>query len=115
MKRILGVLVLSAITSLLPAYAQDQKPQTPMNNNDLGSDGLYVGKYYQGGVIYWLDPDRSYKHGLIADISDASNSHITSYAWDATPPSKTKATGNEVYTGKANTQLIITAIGSTRA
>jgi len=100
MKRILGVLILSTITSFLPAYAQE---------------GLQVGKYYQGGVIYWLDPDRSYEHGLIADISDASSSHTTSYAWDTTPPSKTKATNDEVYTGKANTQLIITAIGSTRA
>lgn len=80
-----------------------------------GANNLSIGDYYQGGVIYWLDEAQAYKHGLIADIKDTSSANTTSYAWDTTPPTQTKATGNKVYTGKTNTQAIITAIGATRA
>ncbi len=105
MKKTIGTLLLLTSSSFLTVYAA--------NSSSHPSDGLYVGAYYQGGVIYWLDSKKLYRHGLIMDIKDAPDT--SGYAWDTTPPSKTGANGDQPYAGKINTQIIITTIGSKRA
>ncbi|HEX4045033.1 MAG TPA: DUF1566 domain-containing protein [Gammaproteobacteria bacterium] len=106
MKKILGILVLVTSSAFLTAYAA-------ISGSNTKADNLYVGAYHQGGVIYWLDPEKQYQHGLIVDINDAPSA--SGYAWDTTPPGKTGAIGDKPYAGKANTQTIIATIGSKRA
>lgn len=106
MKKTIGLLLLVASGAFLSL-------NTANASSDTKSDKLSVGDYYQGGVIYWLDSKKSNEHGLIVDINDAPDAK--GYAWDTTPPSKTGATGDMPYAGKANTQTIIAAIGADRA
>ena len=120
MKKIAGTIILLTSMASFSAYAADPASneaaaQTQSNNVSSSSDKITLGSFYQGGVIYWLDPEKSYKHGLIADINDAPNSLKAGYSWDTNPPSKTNATNDNDYAGKIDTTTIIKAIGTTRA
>src|SRR5579872_6036701 len=103
MKKTIELLILLAGSVSCLVHATNSTPSGILN----------IGDYYQGGVIYWLDSAKANKHGLIVDINDAP--HSSAYAWDTSPPSKTQALDDKIYTGKNNTQLIISAIGSARA
>lgn len=104
MKKNIGLFLI-----LVASIAFANKPES----NNSSTSGVHVGSYYQGGIVFWLDSARAYKHGLIVDIKDAP--HAPGYAWDTNPPSLTGAKGDKAYAGKANTQAIIAAIGDTRA
>ena len=106
MKKTIGLLLLVTSSAFLSV-------NTANATSNSQSDKLSVGDYYQGGVIYWLEPKRSEQHGLIIDIKDAPDAK--GYAWDTTPPSKTGATDNKPFGGKTNTQTIIAAIDAKRA
>lgn len=77
-----------------------------------GAGGLHVGDYYQGGVIFWLDPTQSYQHGLIADISDQDGA----FQWSNKTTIKTDAINNGAYAGKnslgGNTFIILRSLGA---
>lgn len=82
-----------------------------------GVAGHFLGEYFGGGVVFWVDPTSSTgnQHGLIADIKDRSGT----YEWDTqSGGSTTGATGNSAYTGKnspgGNTYIILHTIGATR-
>lgn len=73
-----------------------------------------IGQYYQGGVIFWLDPTLKYQHGLIADIKDQPGGNTATNApnW-ANPDYSTFITPNTgAYGGKTNTTAIIFALGT---
>ncbi len=78
-----------------------------------GASGHFVGEFYQGGVIYWLDPSASPAiHGLIADIADQSGT----FQWSVASTT-TGATLNGAYQGKNsgtfNTAKILATPGTT--
>jgi len=98
-----------AIFFLCCAASSFAKAEDTAAKSDSGK--FVPGAFQQGGVIFWLDPAKSYDHGLIADIKDASTSAGTTFAWDTQAPSKTGATGNKAYSGSENTKTIINAIG----
>lgn len=61
----------------------------------------YIGEYYQGGVIFWIDDND--EHGLIASLEDqgtnvpwAENSYVLLYAFR-----------DGVFAGKFNTEQIV--------
>ena len=65
---------------------------------EVGAGTLSIGQYYNGGVIFWLDPTSTSTnpHGLIADIVDQ---HGT-FQWDSQgSPIVTNATKNQAYAG----------------
>lgn len=116
MKKILWMFIIFSLNSLSANAAspvskeyvdqQDQKLQTQINNGTSITINL-VGDFYQGGVIYWLDPTSLQpQHGLIADIADQNGT----FQWGATNV-MTGATGNGAYAGKnspgGNTYIIL--------
>lgn len=128
MKKLLWIVVFLVESVSLSAHAanstvaytgqQDQKLQTQINApKSNGASGVRVGDFHQGGVIYWLDPSQQFRHGLVADIADQPGG--SAYAWDASPPTITGATGNKAYAGKnslgGNTYIILNAIIATNA
>jgi hypothetical protein len=60
-----------------------------------------VGDYAQGGVVFWVD--KSGQHGLAAIKMDQSEGTM----WMAGSNGNTRAKGDGIYAGKANTTLII--------
>lgn len=90
------MLILTTISFISLAHANNSK-----------QNSLQIGEYYQGGVIYWLDPAQQYEHGLLADIRNQP----TLLEWDIKPPLSTNAFGNKVYSGKnrpgGNTYIIL--------
>jgi hypothetical protein len=64
---------------------------------------LAIGDSYQGGIIFWLDA--SGEHGLIAAAADQSSG----VRWYAGTDGITRATGDGLYAGEANTAIIIAA------
>lgn len=74
------------------------------------SAGLYIGQFYQGGIIFWLDPTASPAvHGLVADVADKPGT----YVWSNNTTSATNATLDGAYQGRNsgtfNTARIIAA------
>ncbi|MDC3261012.1 DUF1566 domain-containing protein [Winogradskyella sp.] len=65
--------------------------------------GLSIGDTYQGGIIFYLDASGC--HGLIAAPGDQS----TGIRWYAGTFGFTRAKGDGIYAGKANTSIIIAA------
>ena len=83
------------------------QPPFSVAGNNQASDSLFIGKKYQGGWIFWLDPTG--KHGLIAANSDQAPKGI---AWNPGPAVATAATENTIYSGQANTKKIISVQGT---
>jgi hypothetical protein len=80
--------------------------------SDTSSPSFYIGQYYQGGVIFWLDASSIPPvHGLISDIADKG-----SLAWSTTLNSLTNATLNGAFQGQNsgtfNTAKILSVLGS---
>jgi hypothetical protein len=65
--------------------------------------GLSIGDTYQGGIIFYLDASGC--HGLISAATDASSR----VRWYAGSNGVTRATGDGLYAGEANTAIIIAA------
>ena len=65
--------------------------------------GLAIGQSYQGGIIFYLDSSGC--HGLISAPYDQSSG----IRWYAGHPGLTRATGDGLYAGEANTTIIIAA------
>jgi len=65
------------------------------------SSSLHIGDIFGGGKIFWLD--QSGQHGLIAAESDQSAEGI---AWNPGNPVTTRATGDGLYEGLKNSELI---------
>jgi hypothetical protein len=63
--------------------------------------GLSIGDTYQGGIIFYLDASGC--HGLISAATDQSNG----VRWYAGTYGDTRATGDGLYAGEANTKIII--------
>jgi len=63
--------------------------------------GLSIGDTYQGGIIFYLDASGC--HGLISAPTDQS----TGVRWYAGTNGVTRATGDGLYAGEANTAIII--------
>jgi len=63
---------------------------------------LKIGDYYQGGIIFWLDPTQQNPHGLIVDVKDQG-----SFAWDTSAtPTAINVSEDGAYAGKNNTSKI---------
>jgi len=62
-----------------------------------------VGDSAQGGIIFWVD--ETGEHGLVAATSDQS----TGVRWYAGTYGSTRATGDGLYAGEANTAIIISS------
>ena len=60
-----------------------------------------VGEQYQGGIIFWVDPEG--QHGLIAAKTDQSSG----IQWYNGTYFQTHATGDGIYAGAKNTEVII--------
>jgi hypothetical protein len=60
-----------------------------------------IGDLYQGGIIFWVDADG--QHGLIAARADQSSG----IQWYNGTPFQTHATGDGIYAGAKNTEIII--------
>ena len=60
-----------------------------------------IGDLYQGGIIFWVDADG--QHGLIAAKTDQS----TGVQWYNGTYFQTHATGDGIYAGAKNTEIII--------
>ena len=60
-----------------------------------------VGESYQGGIIFWVDPDG--QHGLIAARADQSSG----IQWYNGTYFVTNATADGIYAGAKNTEVII--------
>ena len=69
---------------------------------------LKIGDYYQGGVIFWLDPTQQDPHGLIVDVKD----QIGSFAWDTSSSGVIGAIEDGAYAGKNNTSKIQTVLSA---
>jgi hypothetical protein len=63
-----------------------------------------VGDFAQGGVVFWVD--ETGQHGLVCAKSDQS----TGVRWYAGTHGHTRALGDGLYAGKANTAIIISAL-----
>ena len=66
-----------------------------------GTCGLSIGDTYAGGIIFFLDASGC--HGLVAAPADQS----TGVRWYAGTYGATRATGDGLYAGEANTAIII--------
>jgi hypothetical protein len=60
-----------------------------------------IGDQYQGGIIFWVDAEG--QHGLIAAKADQSSG----IQWYNGTPFQTHATGDGIYAGAKNTEIII--------
>jgi hypothetical protein len=60
-----------------------------------------IGDFAQGGVVFWVDETK--QHGLACTMKD----YGSDLRWYAGTNGKTRATGDGIYSGKANTLLII--------
>ncbi len=93
-------------TKVRTLEAADNSLQIQINNiGSSVSSGHYLGEFFQGGVIYWLDPTSTSHntHGLIADIADKPGT----FQWSAINTT-TGATLNGAYKGQ-NTGTFNTA------
>ena len=71
------------------------------------SNKLYVGKYHQGGVIFFLEDNG--KHGLVCAINDLENP----LRWDPDSVCNTDALSDNIYSGIQNIRRIISILDST--
>lgn len=108
------LLLILASTSI---YA-DTDSELAYKEPELGD--IEIGDYYQGGVVFWLDPNYSKpeQHGLIAALADSSGGF--GYKWDSSNILfLIGADGNGFYAGKnlpgGNTYYIINAISTGQA
>lgn len=62
-----------------------------------------IGDFAQGGIVFWVD--ETGQHGLVAAKEDQS----TGVRWYAGTFGRTQAKGNGIFSGKANTSIIIAA------
>ena len=67
-----------------------------------------VGDFYQGGVVFWVDPSDN-THGLICAVEDQSSG----IQWNNGINVTTNATGTVIGMGSANTDAIISIQGAT--
>lgn len=105
----------SAMDSPKLAGKQKAQPAVGTANVSLNSQklrvkttggGHYIGESYGGGKVFWVDA--SGQHGLIAATADQS----TGIRWcNKQPYPTTGATNDGVYSGKINTELIISKQG----
>jgi len=65
--------------------------------------GHYIGEFYGGGIIFWLD--ETGEHGLICAKEDQSSG----VRWYAGTSGDTQAKGNGPFSGETNTAIIIAA------
>jgi hypothetical protein len=75
-----------------------------------GGEMLYIGKYYQDGVIFYLDS--SGQHGLICALSDSTNlpgvpAFLIYTTWTGGGLDLVGASGTAIGTGLANTIAIV--------
>ena len=63
-----------------------------------------VGDFAQGGIVFWVDETE--QHGLVCSKFNQS----TAMRWHAGSFGNTQAKGNGLYSGKANTSIIIPAL-----
>lgn len=104
MKKLIGIGIFLGVNAILSAYgatpaskeyvdAQIQKLQAQMS--------MFIGRYYQGGIVFWLDPTQSYQHGLIAAIVDQTGNPGSSggLAWSEATTT-TSALGDDPYQGE---------------
>lgn len=102
-------------TKVRKLEAADNSLQTQINTIGGGGGAAvhYLGEFFQGGVIYWLDPTSTAHstHGLIADIADKGI-----FAWSIADTT-TGATLSGAYQGRNsgtfNTAKIISTPGTT--
>lgn len=71
--------------------------------NPVGKKKYKVGDFAQGGIVFWVD--ETGHHGLVCAKVDQGF-----YAWNAGTFGTTQAKGDGIYSGKANTTTIITAL-----
>jgi hypothetical protein len=74
-----------------------------------------VGSCYGGGVVFYVDTSSQAvpgRQGLIAALDDAELSSVSLLPWDVTNSSFTVFTDSKYFTGNANTDSILTTIGS---
>jgi len=78
-----------------------------INNNVISIKKHYVGEYWGGGIVFWVD--ETGEHGLICAKENQNNGNRIT--WQAGTNTNTMAKGNGVYAGKSNTILIIASQG----
>lgn len=74
-----------------------------------------VGSCYGGGVVFYVDTSPQAapgRQGLIAALDDAELSNVSLLSWDVANSSWPVFTDTQYFTGNANTDLILTTIGS---
>jgi hypothetical protein len=74
----------TAPTGTAPAKAASPAPKSaPAKSDEKKSEPqptvpqFQLGDYYQGGIIFWLDPEKANLHGLIVDTNDK----LGTYKW----------------------------------
>lgn len=76
------------------------------------STSLRVGDFYQGGVIFWLDPTKDFKHGLIVDIKDRPGLYSIFKRDPQTEGLPSRAGSGGPYEGKEHAKMILEKFGS---
>lgn len=71
------------------------------NENDPEPPTIFIGAFYQGGVIFYID--QTGEHGYISSIYDQSNGCI----WGCNPTIISEAYGLAIGTGEQNTKDIL--------
>lgn len=96
MKKLLSILLIFALYNITFAV------------NDLYSNTQhYIGEYYKGGIVFYLDS--SGQHGLIASVEDAD---IDNVLWTPRIVTFYEKLQAGIGYGKSNTDIIINTIGS---
>ena len=72
-------------------------------NATSGSSGHYVGEFYGGGIVFWID--ETGEHGLVCAKSDQGST----IRWHAGTAGVTRATGDGPFSGELNTSIIISS------
>jgi|TARA_B110000211_G_scaffold26512_1_gene27031 hypothetical protein len=81
----------------------DQATAITANTAKVGITTYSIGDFAHGGIVFWVD--ETGQHGLVCAKEDQSSG----VRWYAGTYGKTQAKGDGVYSGKANTAIIIAA------
>lgn len=98
--------ILTATVSVVGAV---NSGMVTINLNDL-NESATIGDYRDGGVVFWVDPTDDTK-GLVCAVEDQS----ASIKWHNTQQPSVAGTSENIETGSANTDAIITSLGTSYA